>query len=100
MTLYARDATPRATWAVPPGFLANDRALAWDGEHVAFLAATKGYAADQLVLDTIGAHERTTFPIDAKPGAAVFLVRPAATPEIWLFDGAATIRRFALPAPG
>jgi hypothetical protein len=97
--LYSAAGEPLDAWPVPAGFVAISGTIAYDGEHVAFLTTTdNGMRHLTLVLEDVRTHQRGSFSLPpTNDRASVFIVRRAATTELWLFDGGTTVNRFEVP---
>ena len=100
ITIFSADGHAVVTWPAPSDISTFDGEVAFDGERIAFVLRPRGQEkpAALLITDKRGkALYKAPLP-SAHFGARVFFVRSnGAPPQLWVFNGKATIDRFVLP---
>jgi hypothetical protein len=97
VTIYSPAGDPVASWPAPRNASTSNGGIAYDGKRLAFVirAGEDEKTTGILVTDTRG-NALATLPLNlARYETSVFFVESGSGTELWLFDGKATIRRFA-----
>jgi sugar lactone lactonase YvrE len=97
LTILSRSGDAVATWPTPSSLVSLDGGVAFDGRQVAFLVSAERWKppTSVQVFDPRGKLRFRFEPGHAS--AAVFLVPGDEATELWLFDGEATLHRYAMP---
>lgn len=99
IALYAADGKPTGAWPAPAG---TSDAIAYDGRRLAFVASaeTSAMGTTVVVTDLQGKVLSRFTPDPARPPRGVFFVDRGEGEELWVFDGKATLVRYAIPSSG
>lgn len=103
VTLFDRLGAPLRTWPAPEGLINWAGDVAFDGRQLAFAtrsptATTRPGYPDSVIITNLDGNRLFRFvPPHGKPLTQAFLVPGAQRSELWLFDGAFTIHRYAMP---